>query len=157
MSLLPEWASSLQTVVPSACGQLGQPLGTRVQLSATRVDRFLQGSKRLIKILLVLAGVLSQAIPGVAAPPDEATRYADKPLAEALLDLTERGLNLIFTDRIVRPEMRVADEPEGRGLRGILDALLEPHGLEVKESLGERLLIVPSTQLVRSIEGTVRE
>lgn len=64
-------------------------------------------------------------------------------LAEALLDLQGRGLAIVFSSELVRPEMRVLVEPTSRAPRQILEEILAPHQLQTRQSEGGVLVIVP--------------
>jgi len=64
------------------------------------------------------------------------------PLTEALLKLQARGLKLIFSSQVVRPEMKVRSRPSSQDLRAILDELLAPHGLAAKEEEGGSLVVI---------------
>jgi outer membrane receptor protein involved in Fe transport len=66
------------------------------------------------------------------------------PLTDALLELQARGLKLVFSSRVVLPEMRVAAAPVATDLRSILDEILAPHGLTVEEQQAGSLVVVPS-------------
>ncbi len=68
-------------------------------------------------------------------------------LLEALQVLEARGLQIVFSSRVVRDSMRVETEPEGATPREILDALLRPHGLKVREGARGKLVIVPAPVL----------
>lgn len=70
------------------------------------------------------------------------TRYAGRPLAEALRDLERRGLKLIYSEDVVRPAMRVRSEPRATEPRRILDELLREHALRAKRGPRGSLLIV---------------
>ncbi len=59
-------------------------------------------------------------------------RYAGRPLAGVLQDLRSRGLNVVFSSELVRPEMVVRSEPASTEPRAILDEVLEPHGLRAE-------------------------
>jgi hypothetical protein len=69
--------------------------------------------------------------------------WEGKPLSEALLELGSRGLRIVFTSRVVTTEMRVAAEPVATEPREILDELLAPHGLTVREGKRGTLVVVP--------------
>lgn len=73
----------------------------------------------------------------LAAPP-----ASDESLAAALRRLGRDGLQLVFSERVVRPEMRVAAEPTAREPRGRLDELLAPHGLAVRPGPRGTLIVV---------------
>jgi len=64
-------------------------------------------------------------------------------LEEALRELGARGVRVVFTSRLVRPEMRVDREPTALEPREILHQLLAPHGLTVEEKAGGTLVVVP--------------
>lgn len=68
--------------------------------------------------------------------------YAGRALTDVLRELQARGLKLVYTSEIVRPELRVDAEPTPAGPREILDAVLEPHGLEARPGPRDTLLIV---------------
>ena len=90
---------------------------------------------------LVAAGVLST---GAATYGQETgtARSEARRLDEALVDLQRRGLKIIFSSQVVRPEMRVLTEPRVTTLRRILDELLSPHGLIAQDGPGGTFLIV---------------
>jgi outer membrane receptor protein involved in Fe transport len=58
-----------------------------------------------------------------------------------LRELQARGLTLLFTDEVVRPEMRVLREPVEADARRLLDEVLAPHGLEAREGPAGVLVI----------------
>ena len=85
------------------------------------------------------------------------------PLTNALLALERRGLKLVFSSRVVRPEMTVRSAPVSREPRSILDELLAPHGLSVEEGPAGILIVISSPQRPAaarsprtSVTGTVR-
>ena len=65
------------------------------------------------------------------------------PLTDALLELQARGLKLVFSSRVVLPDMKVVAAPAAADLRSILDEILAPHGLTVEEQQGGSLVVVP--------------
>jgi outer membrane receptor protein involved in Fe transport len=77
-----------------------------------------------------------------AADPAGAERYAGRPLAEVLRSLEAQGLEIVFTSELVRPEMVVAEEPVARTPRRVLDEVLAPHGLAVREDPSRVLVVV---------------
>jgi hypothetical protein len=118
-------------------------------------------SRWLVGLLLV--AVLPHL---AAAQPRGSARYAGRPLAEALRDLSAQGLRIIFSSELVRRDMRVDSEPRSRTPRGVLDELLAPHGLEAQPGPAGALLIVRRRETPRraaaapvpgsgSIRGTV--
>lgn len=102
--------------------------------------------------LLIAVCLLASARPGLGtlllpAQEERAPREAKDftvgmPLTEALLELQARGLKLVFSSQVVRPEMTVRSKPAGTDLRSILDELLAPHGLAAEEASGGSLVVI---------------
>jgi hypothetical protein len=67
---------------------------------------------------------------------------AERPLVEVLNELRAAGLPIVYSDDLVRPEMRVARLPSAASARRLLDEVLKPHGLAVRPGPGGRLLVV---------------
>ena len=63
-------------------------------------------------------------------------------LTEALAELQSEGLRLVFSDRVVRPDMSVQTAPSSTAPRAVLDEILSPHGLEVRAGPEATLVIV---------------
>lgn len=76
-----------------------------------------------------------------AAPAPGADRYAGRPLTDVLEELRSAGLRLIYSTDLVRPGMKVRDEPRADEPRRVLDEVLSPHGL-VASPGPEALLVV---------------
>src|SRR5687767_2051712 len=73
------------------------------------------------------------------------TAYASwlgRPLTDVLRELQSRGLKIVFTSQLVRPEMKVEVEPASGDPRRILDEVLAPHGLKAEERVGGTLVVV---------------
>lgn len=85
------------------------------------------------------AGILLGAIWLLAAAP-----WTGLTLEQALRRLQTDGLPVVFTNQLVRPEMRVEREPAATAPRRVLDELLAPHGLAARDSVGGRILVVPA-------------
>ena len=98
-------------------------------------------TRRVLVLALIL--VLS-SVPNVARSLETEIEpvLAGRALADALLVLRDRGLELIFTTEVVGPEMRVESEPTGEDLPAILRDLLAPHGLTVEEGPRGVLVVV---------------
>jgi outer membrane receptor protein involved in Fe transport len=94
---------------------------------------------------LASALVFILAIAPVAGIAQDSSSYADRPLAEVLADLQDRGLQLVFSTAVVTPSMVVEREPRGEDPRSILDQLLEPHGLRAEDGPGGTILILVAT------------
>ena len=83
---------------------------------------------------------LDARAPAAALP--TASRYAGRSLADVLRDLQARGLNVVFSSELVRPEMRVTTEPASTTPRKILDEVLEPHNLRAVAGPKDTWLVV---------------
>lgn len=68
--------------------------------------------------------------------------FTGRPLQEALLELRAGGLNIVFSTRVVRPDMVVAVEPTAGTRQEVLAELLSPHGLEAREEANGTLVVV---------------
>lgn len=64
------------------------------------------------------------------------------PLTDAISLLQREGLPVIYSSALVKPEMRVEQEPRAAAARGKLEEILAPHGLRVVEGPGHELLVV---------------
>jgi hypothetical protein len=114
--------------------------------------------------IAALVGGAFGAVAGAAPAPETATtvtaaastKYAGRPLTEALRNLGELGLTILFTTEVVRPEMKVLEEPRSDDPRRALDEILAPHGLMARQGPGG-LLVIVAAPLTRpaSIEGAV--
>lgn len=113
------------------------------------------------RIALYFGGALLAAAIALVTAAGEASSYAGLPLAEALERLQSRGLPILFSSALVRPEMRVEAEPAGSAPREVLAELLRPHGLAAHDGPDGTLLIVPgrlpAPQPQPSIRGRVRD
>lgn len=96
--------------------------------------------------LVLLATALCATTPPVAAgEPVAITGYRGLSLEAALLDLRGRGLAIVFTSRVVTPDLVVVSEPDlADDPRSVLDEILKPHGLEVLEGPDGTLVVVPA-------------
>jgi hypothetical protein len=101
---------------------------------------------------------------GVVTPADAdeaGTRFAGRPLAEALEELRQDGLKLIFSSDLVTPDLIVRAEPRSRSPKKIAAELLAPFGLKTEPGPGGTLLVVrddrKSPETTSSIRGTVRD
>jgi Ca-activated chloride channel family protein len=109
--------------------------------------------------LLIAAAALAVPSAGVAADPPRP--YVGLTLGDALADLQARGLRVIYSDDLVRPEMRVVAEPTAAWLHDVLEQLLAQHGLTARVGPGGNLLVVragpaPVTvTIVRPVAGEV--
>ena len=92
-----------------------------------------------VGVAIVLA-VLSVRTPVLLAQPG--VRYQGRFLADALRELQSQGLRIVFSSATVTPELRVKTEPRGTRPRQVLDELLAPHRLQVRDGPAGVLLIV---------------
>lgn len=79
---------------------------------------------------------------GVTPAAGAGASFAGGSLADALRRLGRDGLRLIFSDSVVRPEMRVAEEPTSRDPGAKLGELLTQHGLAVRPGPRGTLIVV---------------
>jgi hypothetical protein len=96
---------------------------------ATAVAVRLRTRALLVLLLSGLAGV------SVAAAVGES-------LSDALHEIQQTGVRLIFSSQIVPPELRVIAEPTGATTEQRLRSLLDPHGLGLRELPGGGWIIV---------------
>jgi hypothetical protein len=85
---------------------------------------------------------LTLADTAAAAPQEAGGPYAGRLLTDVLKDLQGRGLRIVYTSTVVRPDMRVKAEPSGRNAKQILDQLLAQHGLTTDKGPAGALIIV---------------
>ena len=93
-------------------------------------------------LVLLVAAALCAASATVHAQDARPSQSPSRSLSEALVDLQRRGLKIIFSSHVVRPDMRVRVEPRLTSLRRILDELLFPHGLIARHGPGGTVLVV---------------
>jgi len=62
-------------------------------------------------------------------------------LTDALLELQQRGLKLVFSSRVVRPDLRVRADVQSSDVREALDRVLAPHGLAASEEKGVLVIV----------------
>ena len=92
---------------------------------------------------LLWAGIVPAAYGG------DRPAYTGRRLAEALDDLRARGLALIYSSDLVRPDMVVTVEPTAGRPRRLLDQLLAPFGLQSRDGPAGTVLIVRSAAPAR--------
>jgi Ca-activated chloride channel homolog len=109
-------------------------------------------------LALLVALVWGAALPAADPPP---RAYVGRSLGEALAALQADGLRVIYSEDLVRPEMRVVAEPRAAWLHDVLEELLAQHGLVARVGPGGSLLVVrggvaPVTvELTRPLAGEV--
>ncbi len=93
-------------------------------------------------VCLALAGPASLAGRSATAAEEAPLRYLGRPLAEALADMQARGLPVIYSSDLVKPQMLVRSEPTATSLHRVLDQLLAPHGLKAQVGPRGTVLVV---------------
>ncbi|MCP4660441.1 MAG: hypothetical protein GY856_33990, partial [bacterium] len=73
----------------------------------------------------------------------DGSKYLCWSLPDALRDLRGHGLPLVFSNNVVRDEMKITTIPTAASVRRLLDQLLRPHGLKAQDGAGGRLLVIP--------------
>ena len=63
-------------------------------------------------------------------------------LEQALQQLQHQGLNVLYSSDLVQPSMQVRDEPQASDPRKVLEELVAPHGLAVKDGPNGALLLI---------------
>ncbi len=93
--------------------------------------------------LAVAVGVLGLvAAGGAIEAPEEPPHFLGRSLEDALAEMQQRGLGVIYSSDLVKPEMRVRDEPSATSLHRMLDQLLAPHGLRAQVGPRGAVLVV---------------
>ena len=129
----------MQSVYPAGAGSVRRPARRR-------------GVRPVTLALLLLA---APAVDASSIPPDgtgpacaqETCRYAGRPLIAALEDLRARGLNLVFSSDLVRPDLIVGTEPPIAAPRQVLLRILAPFGLDARDGPAGTILIVRTTSV----------
>jgi outer membrane receptor protein involved in Fe transport len=92
-----------------------------------------------VKRLLQVAAAVSL----LAATTDAlAFEFAGTSMDAALMELQARGLPILYSSDLVKPDMRVTDAPTAESPRAILAEIVAPHGIAVVEGPGGLLLLV---------------
>jgi hypothetical protein len=81
-----------------------------------------------------------------ASAPALASGLADLSLEQALDELQARGLSVLYSSDLVKPDMRVMREPSAGTAREILEELVGPHGIRIVEGPSGTLLLTRSTR-----------
>lgn len=72
----------------------------------------------------------------------QAATYAGRPLVDVIAELQQRGLTVVYSTDLVKRSMRVVAEPLATSDRALLEEILAPYQLAVKEQSGGVLSIV---------------
>jgi outer membrane receptor protein involved in Fe transport len=95
-------------------------------------------TRRALSLLVLCAGGLLAGVAGAEAP----RVRPGEPLAEALEALRADGLDLVYSDRLVRPELRVGADPGAGTAAEIAARILAPHGLRLESLRPGRFAVV---------------
>ncbi|TNF83168.1 MAG: VWA domain-containing protein [Acidobacteria bacterium] len=79
---------------------------------------------------LMVSSVLWVGVPQLVADDAGKMSYAGRPLVSVLRDFQNRGLRILYSSDLVRPDMMIGRTPTATTLHGILEQLLAPHGLK---------------------------
>src|SRR5262245_16658374 len=99
---------------------------------------------RVVVALLVVSAATA------AAQTAGAAKYAGRLLTDVLRELQTEQLNIVFSSELVRPDLRVLNEPKSSEPRKILNEVLRPHGLEVRSGPNRALLVVRGRRSLKS-------
>jgi hypothetical protein len=106
--------------------------------------------ERLPKLLLIVLGACF-SLPSTAGPP-----YAGRSLRDVLADLESQGLQLIYNDRRVPAELKVATEPAPGRPEEVLARLLAPLGLSARRAAPGVYAIVEAAALPTATTAPVK-
>lgn len=101
------------------------------------------------------ASVLSfaAAISLSVCAPASAEGFRNLSLEQALHRLERQGLEILYSSDLIRPSMHVRGEPRATDERAILEEILKPHGLTVREGPNGLLLLVRDRRPARDLAG----
>ncbi|MGH8135657.1 MAG: hypothetical protein ACRER4_04845, partial [Steroidobacteraceae bacterium] len=89
------------------------------------------------KLTLLLA-----CLPGVAV----AAAYQGQTVEQALEELRERGIAIFYSSDLIKPWMRIENEPTATEPRALLVEILAPHGITVSAGPDGSLVLVREIQ-----------
>jgi hypothetical protein len=95
-----------------------------------------------LRLATALVLVLTIAHEPAGAAQEARGPYVGRLLTDVLNDLQGKGLRIVYSSGVVRPDMRVKSEPTARDARQILDQILAQHGLTTEKGPGGALIVV---------------
>lgn len=101
-------------------------------------------------VLLLMLLQTPQGVPAVEVGLD----LAGKPLTEALQRIQARGITIVFTADLVRPDMKVREQPKSTRLTDIVNEILAPHGLTTRAGENGALIVVLKFSESVDVEST---
>lgn len=99
--------------------------------------------KRLLNIATVLSllGATTVAL---------AFEFTGQSLERAIDELEARGLSILYSSDLVKPEMRIAQAPSAHTPRALLEEIVRPHGIKVAEGPSGTLVLTRMPRPERS-------
>jgi hypothetical protein len=98
-------------------------------------------------LAVAILSVIGPALPVSVAAQQRADRFAGRPVADVLRELQEKGAPIIFSDRLVGPNLRVKAEPRRTsGMRELAEDILAPHGLALANGPRGSWLVVRASK-----------
>jgi hypothetical protein len=94
----------------------------------------------------VVVAVVVISTASVAAQPATPGSFKGRRVSDVLMEFKARGLNLVFSDALVPPSLRVTQEPREKTPLGIVTEILAAHGLSIREDGRRALLVVKAEQ-----------
>lgn len=82
------------------------------------------------------------ACAGLHVAPALGGEFQDLSVDEALQRLKRRGLDILYSSDLIKPSMIVRREPQGTEPRAILEEILRPYGVAIRDGPNGRLLLV---------------
>jgi hypothetical protein len=73
-----------------------------------------------------------------------------KPVAQALREIEARGITIVFSEDLVRPDMKVREQPKSAQLTDIVNEILAPYGLTTR--VGENGALAVVLRFAESVE-----
>ena len=90
-------------------------------------------------VVLAFVVIATASAGAQSAPPGS---FKGRRVSEVLNDFWAQGLNLVFSDALVPPSLRVTEEPHSTTPRAIVSEILAAHGLSIREEGRGALLVV---------------
>jgi hypothetical protein len=110
---------------------------TIASASRSHADPTARGYLWYVALALVLITTASAGAQSAATRP-----FKGRGVSDVLNEFRTRGLNLVFSDALVPPSLRVTEEPRETTPRGIVTEILAAHGLSIQEEGRGALLVL---------------
>jgi len=129
----------------------GLDFGYRPRFAGRQDDRGSGAGRWWAAVLLLLSACLVPASPAAATPQS----LKGRSLIDAIADLEQQGLVVYYSSDLVRPWMKVKEEPKANTPGEVLDEILAPHELATEPAPGGGVLIVRRRALDVSPGGSI--